>query len=435
MVKPNFVVIYADDLGYGDLGCYGSDVIQTPHLDQLAAQGARFTQWYSNCPVCSPSRAALLTGRYPVRTGITSILGGRRTTPGLPAREVTVAKHLQTLGYTTGIMGKWHLGVAPASRPNAHGFTEFFGFLAGAVDYYSHIYYYGLPGGIDPIHDLWHNEQEVWWNGQYLTELLTERAVQFIEHHAGQPFFLYLPYNAPHWPMHAPKSYLERFRELPAERRIMAAMIAAMDDGVGAVLDALARTGCAEDTLVFFSSDNGPSAEARNFLDGQEDPYYGGSAGIFQGYKYSLFEGGIREPAILRYPARVSAGQVCEQVGMMVDLYPTLIHLAGGTPPQDRLLDGYDILPMVTEGASIPPRQIFWEYAGQLAVRQGNWKLILNGRLDGERLAPDVVHLSDLDHDPAERMNLKDQYPQLVAQLKRDVEAWYQGCLLHTAQE
>lgn len=425
MSKPNFVVIYADDLGYGDLGCYGSDVMKTPHLDALAAQGVRFTQWYSSSPVCSPSRAGLLTGRYPTRSGITQIIRGKRTIPGLPASEVTLATLLKAAGYRTGLFGKWHLGSVLENRPNAHGFDEFFGFLAGALDYYSHIFYWGEKNGINPFHDLWHNQHEVWWNGRYLTELITEKAVEFIEASADRPFFLYLPYNAPHWPMHAPKEYIDRFPGLPPDRRIMAAMIAAMDDGVGEIVKALQRIGKYDDTVFFFSSDNGPSTEQRNWLDGTEDLYYGGSAGIFRGHKYSLFEGGVREPAILSYPAKIAGGQVCDEPGFMLDVLPTLAKLAEAELPASRPSDGYDILPMATAGATSPHKQIFWEYNGQLAVRQGQWKLVLNGKLDFDRSGPDPVHLADLATDPGERINLKDAYPALVAQLTHDVETWY----------
>ena len=422
MGAPNFVVIYADDLGYGDLGCYGSDAAKTPHLDALAARGVRFTNWYSNSPVCSPSRAALLTGRYPQRAGVGAILGGKRGGAGLPVDERTLAGRLKERGYATGLCGKWHLGTAPAHGPNAHGFDEFFGFLAGCVDYYSHIFYWGQAGGVNPVHDLWRDDEEIWANGRYLTELITERAVAFIERHAGTPFFLYVPYSAPHYPMHAPREYLDRFPGLPPDRRIMAAMIAALDDGVGAIVDALRRAGKLDDTVIFFSSDNGPSSESRNWLDGREDRYYGGSAGHFRGHKASLFEGGIREPAILSYPARIPAGQVRDEVGVMMDLVPTFLALAGAEPAEG--LDGRDLLPTVREGAPSPRRRVFWEYAGQLAAREGRWKLVLDGKLDFGRPAPDPVHLADLGQDPGERINLRDRHPDVVAELTSAARAW-----------
>ena len=416
--KPNFIIIYCDDLGYGDLGCYGSGDLKTPNLDALARGGVRFTNWYSCSPVCSPSRASLLTGCYPQKAGVPEILGGSRETTGLPPSKMTIAQALKSGGYRTSIFGKWHLGAAKEHRPNAHGFDEFYGFLCGCMDYYSHLSYYGVA---NPLHDLWHNDKEVWDNGHYFTELVTEKSVEYIERQTDDPFFLYVAYNAPHYPMHAPKKYLDRFPDLPPDRRIMAAMIAAVDDGVGEIVDALKRTGRYENTVIFFSSDNGPSDESRNWLDGTEDYYYGGSAGIFRGHKASLFDGGIREPAILSRPGVISPGQVCDKIGAMMDIFPTFMEIAGGEPPK---CDGSSILPMVMEGAPSPHERLFWEYHGQLAVRQGKWKLVLNGKLDFHRDQPDAVHLSDLEADPGERINLADRYPELVEELSRAVREW-----------
>ena len=423
--KPNFVAIYLDDLGYGDLSCYGSDAVETPHLDRLAASGVRFTNWYSNSPVCSPSRAGLLTGRHPLRANVPRILGGKRGTPGLAESERTLASLLKPQGYATAIYGKWHLGVAEENRPNAHGFDEFFGFLAGCVDYYSHIFYWEQGRGVNPVHDLWHNEREVWYNGRYMTELITEKATEFIHREQDRPFFLYVPYNAPHYPMHAPKAYLDRFPDLPPDRRIMAAMISAVDDGVGAIVQSLKARGLYDDTVIFFSSDNGPSRETRNWLDGNEDLYYGGSAGIFRGHKGSLYEGGIREPAILSCPARIPAGKVCDSVGSMVDVVPTFLDMAGVEPPTDRVMDGHNVLDMVCDGGPSPSDRLFWEYGpDQLAVREGDWKLVLNGREDGED-SVEPVHLADLSKDPGERVNLKDQHPEMTATLTEAVQAWH----------
>lgn len=423
--KPNLIVIYCDDLGYGDLSCFGSKEIRTPHLDALAKDGVRFTDWYSNCPVCSPSRASLLTGRYPARAGVTHILGGKRGTPGLPATEVTLAKALKPLGYRTAMFGKWHLGVSKESWPNAHGFDEFHGFLAGCVDYYSHIFYWGMGGKQgNPTHDLWHNETEVWDNGRYLTEVITEKSVEFIQRKSDAPFFLYVPYNAPHYPMHAPKKYLDRYPDLPPDKRIMAAMISAVDDGVGGIVQALKQSGQYENTAIFFSSDNGPSTESRNWLDGTEDLYYGGSAGVFRGHKGSLFDGGIRMPAILSWPGHMQGGQVCNKVGAMMDIFPTYLEIAGGKLPADRTIDGTSILPMVTKDAQSPHPDLFWAHEHQLAIRRGKWKLVLNGKLDFTRSQPDAVHLSDLESDPGERINLADKEPSITTELTTAVKAW-----------
>lgn len=429
MKRPNVIIFYCDDLGYGDLGCYGSDAMKTPHLDRLAGEGVRFTNWYSNSPVCSPSRASLLTGKYPARAGISHILGGKRGTKGLPLGQITLAAALKEQGYQTALFGKWHLGASAEYGPNAHGFDQFYGFRAGCIDYYSHIFYWEQGGGVNPVHDLWHNETEVWENGQYMTEVITRETAAYIDAASeDQPYFLYVAYNAPHYPMHAPKAYIDRFRDLPPDRRIMAAMIAAVDDGVGEIVEALKRKGVYEDTIIFFSSDNGPSTEARNWLDGTEDLYYGGSAGRFRGHKASLFDGGIREPAILSYPAGItgSKGQVNDEVCAMMDIFPTMLELTG-TGCEGYNLDGKSLCATLRGTAPSPHRQLFWEYGDQLAVREGKWKLVLNGKLDFSRTAADPVHLSDLEQDIGERVNLAEQFPDIARRLEEDVRRWYRS--------
>ncbi|WP_066195720.1 MULTISPECIES: sulfatase-like hydrolase/transferase [Gracilibacillus] len=427
MGKPNFIIIYADDLGYGDLSCYGSNDVKTPNLDRLSEQGVRFTNWYSNSSVCSPSRASLMTGRYPGRTGVSEILRGKRGTSGLPSDEITLASYFKNRGYKTGIFGKWHLGVAEDNAPNAHGFDEFFGFLAGCVDYYSHIFYWEQgdgPNGTNPVHDLWHNQDEVWRNGQYMTEIITQKAVQFVESHVEEPFLMYVPYNAPHYPMHAPQKYLDRFPDLPADKRIMAAMISAMDDGVGEIMNTLEENGLLDDTVIFFSSDNGPSTESRNYLDGTEDVYYGGSAGKFRGHKDSLFDGGIREPAILSYPKKIPSGQISDELGVMMDIFPTFIDIADEEIPEDRTIDGESVFDMAVNRSATPHEKIFWAESDQYAVRKGDWKLVLNGRLYNTKESPDPVHLSNIKDDPGERINLKESYPSIVEELINDIKEW-----------
>jgi arylsulfatase A-like enzyme len=423
--RPSFVIFYTDDQGYGDLSCMGATDFRTPHLDALAASGVRFTDWYSNSPVCSPSRASVLTGRYPVHAGVRSILAGHRQATGLVPEVPTIAAALKKLGYRTAMFGKWHLGVAEECRPHHHGFDEWFGFLAGCIDYYSHIFYWGMSGQQDPVHDLWENGREIWENGRYFTEMITERTVKWLERIAGDdtPFFLFVPYNAPHYPMHAPQEYLDRFPGLAWDRQIMAAMLSAMDDSVGEILGALAQHGRRDNTLVFFQSDNGPSRETRNWLDGTRDPYYGGSAGKLKGHKFSLYEGGIRMPAIMSWPARIPSGQVIREVGAAMDIFPTFLWAAGGSPSEYEL-DGKDVLPMVTDGAPSPHERLFWEQGNQTAVRQGRWKLVLNGQLVEGAPSEDAVHLSNLDEDMGERVNLADSEPAIAAELRAATEAW-----------
>ncbi len=428
MPRPNFVIFLTDDQGYGDLSCMGATDFRTPHLDALARSGARFTDWYSNSPVCSPSRASLLTGRYPGNAGVRSILAGHRTAAGLPPDVPTLAEALEPLGYRTAMVGKWHLGLAPGSRPHDHGFDDWFGFLAGCVDYYSHIFYWGMnrggPGN-DPTHDLWENGEEVYHNGEYLTDLIAKRAVDCIRNMASTqtPFLLFVPFNAPHYPMHAPPEYVDRFPDLAPDRRIMAAMLSAVDDAVGDVMAELERQGVRENTCVFFMADNGPSRETRNWMDGTKDPYYGGTAGKLKGHKFSLYEGGIRSPALISWPDQIPAGQILEEPLAAMDIFPTFLSAAGGDPTQYEL-DGTDILDVLTNGAPSPHEYIFWEMNKQTAVRHGRWKLVLNGQLVEGAPPEDDVHLADLTHDMAERHNLKNQHPELCTQLTQAAEQW-----------
>lgn len=285
-----------------------------------------------------------------------------------------------------------------------------------------------MAGGTNPLHDLWENGREVWCDGCYLTDLITERAVAYIRRMAasGRPFFLYLPYNAPHYPMHAPQRYLDRFPHLPWDRRIMAAMISAVDDGVGEVTAELERQGILDDTCIFFTSDNGPSRETRNWLDGTQDPYYGGSAGMFRGHKFSLFEGGIRMPALMSWPARLPGGRTLDEPVASMDLFPTLLRAAGGQPSSYQV-DGLDLMPLLVQGEPLPDRDLLWEMGRQTAIRRGPYKLVLNGQLvEGEPPA-EPVHLSDLNADPGERRNLKDELPELTAELRATAETWRAG--------
>lgn len=417
MSRPNVVIIYADDLGWGDLGCYGSDEIRTPHLDDLARRGVRLTQWYANSPVCSPSRAALLTGRHPAHAGIEAILGARRDVVGLAPQE-TLATLLGAAGYRTAIFGKWHLGVEHASAPRRHGFQQHRGFRAGCVDYYSHIMYWGV---VNPLHDLWEGDDEIWHNGEYLTELITDWAVDFVSR-TDEPFLCYVPYNAPHYPMHAPQAYMDRFDHLPWERQVMAAMIACLDDGVGRIVEALRAHGRLDDTIIVFSSDNGPSAEERNWLDGEEIAYAGGSTGGLRGHKGSVFEGGIRVPGIWSWPAGLPAGVVEDVPAQMVDVVPTILDALDMEAPAD--LDGESLVAVLRGETDPVERPLTWEYVGQLAVRCGDWKLVTDpiAKLGVPPASGDL--LFNLADDPAETTDLLDQQPDQAARLRAVRDAW-----------
>ena len=423
MDRPNVIIILTDDQGYGDLSCMGATDFKTPHIDRLASEGVRFTSMYAASPVCSPSRASLLTGRYPGNAGVRAILAGHRRASGLTPAVPTIAAALKDLGYVTGLSGKWHLGLKDECRPNANGFDEFSGFLAGCVDYYSHIFYWGMAdGNTNPTHDLWENGEEVYDNGAYMTERITEHGVDFIRRHAKEPFFLYVAYNAPHYPMHAPQKYLDRFPDLPWDRRIMAAMLSAVDDGVGELRAELERQGILDNTILYFQSDNGPSRESRNWLDGTPDPYYGGSTGGFAGHKFSLFEGGIRVPAILSWRGAVAPG-VMNGPHISTDIFPTVLEAVGGDPSAYSL-DGVSILPTLLGKEGPTHDCFFWEMEEQTAVRQGDWKLVLHGRLEETEDERAPVFLSDLSIDPGETKNLAGDFPELTAELTEKALSW-----------
>ncbi len=418
--RPNIIVILSDDHGFHDLGCQGARDLKTPHLDAIAESGIRFTNWYSNAPMCAPSRAALLTGKYPQNAGVP--INGVH----LPETSRTLATHLKQAGYSTGAVGKWHLGDHKSSSPLSHGFDRFFGFHSGCVDFYSHRYYWGEPRKVN-YHDLWRDRTEVFEDGRYLTEMITAEAKNFIESSRSRPFFLYAAYNAPHYPMHAPRKYMERFPALDPERRTYAAMLAAVDDGVGEIRALLTRLGIAENTIIFFGADNGATRELRAGLYGQ--PPTAGLNTPFRGYKFSLFDGGMHVPALLSWPAAIRQGRVSAQIGAHMDVVPTLLDAAGVPVPEK--LDGVSLLGAVRQPRLIERPPLYWSSGGQLAMRKGQWKLVKNGFLaDGteanrKRFSGDDSHfLSNLEADPGESTNLRQRHPELCQQIETAVETW-----------
>jgi arylsulfatase A-like enzyme len=420
--KPNFIVFLADDLGCHDIGAWGATDLKTPNIDALAASGVRFTNWYAAAPVCAPSRAALLTGRYPIRAGVPG--NGQPLKPS----EQTIASLVKPAGYSTGIFGKWHLGDTPDTVPNAHGFDRFTGFHSGCIDYYSHRYYWGEPRTFN-YHDLWRDRTEIFEDGQYSTELFAREAAQFVRDNRANPFFLYVPFNGVHYPMHAPKKYADRFPELEPERRMYAAMLAAVDDGVGLVMRTLRELHLAENTLVFFSADNGATREPRAGL--HQKPATAGNNWPFRGNKFSAFDGGMHVPMVMSWPGTIPKGQVPRQIGNHVDLLPTICTAAGVPAPTDRTMDGFDALPMAVSSARSNHDAIFWSSGGQLAVRRGSWKLVKNGKIfDGtpEGAKPlegdDTLFLSNVDDDPGESKNLRHRNPALVDELLTMAEKW-----------
>jgi arylsulfatase A-like enzyme len=437
--QPNIIVLLADDLGYGELGCQGNPEIPTPHIDSIAANGVRFTQAYVTAPNCSPSRAGLLTGRIPTRFGYEfNPIGARNEDPGtgIPIKERTLAELLHERGYATGLIGKWHLGGSADFHPQRHGFDEFFGFLHEghffAPPPWSHVTTMlrrkTLPGGgqgrwlgdklIYTTH-MGHNEppydtdNPILRNSQpvaeqdYLTDAFTREAVDFIHRRKDQPFFLYLAYNAVHSPLQGADKYMAKFAHIEdVHRRIFAAMLANLDDSVGEVLATVRREGLEDNTVIFFLSDNGgPTRE----LTSSNRPLRGG--------KGQMYEGGLRIPFLVQWKGVLRAGQVYPELTASVDIFATAAHLAGAAPGNS--IDGVDLIPYLTGTHSGKPHETFyWRQGAKTALRKGPWKLVNMNR----NLAKPAWELYDIAHDISETENLASQQP---GQLQALVTLWH----------
>ena len=399
-LAPNVVLIVGDDVGAGDLGAYGARDVATPHLDRLAREGVRFEQAYASAPLCAPTRAGLLTGRDQNRYGYTGTTGlyhvQMRRDIGLDPKEILLSDLLRAAGYATGIFGKWHLGVNPHFRPAARGFDEFFGILAGA-----HAYFDWSGGPYGPV---FRGDERV-SGDEYLTAAITREAVAFVDRNAARPFFLFVPYTAIHAPYEAPEALVERFGELAEPRRTAAAMLAALDDGVGRIAARVRSAGLEDRTLFIFVSDNGGLAPAS-------------SNGNLRGGKGALLEGGIRVPLIVRWPGHVpEEGRYAAPVTTL-DLLPTVLAAAGVAPPDDRALDGVDLLPYLTGRREGDPHEaLFCKSGPARAVRSGNDKLV---RLRG--VEADALY--DLASDPTESRDLAAERPERAAELARRHDAW-----------
>jgi arylsulfatase A-like enzyme len=398
--KPNIVLIVADDLGYGELGVQGCKDILTPHIDGIARRGVRFTSGYASCPVCSPTRAGLLTGRYQQRFGHEFNPPNEEASDpnfGLPLTETTLAERLKKLGYATGMVGKWHLGFRPDLQPTRRGFDEFFGFLGGAHNYFS------PDRGAIPILRGTIRIQE----HDYLTDAFAREAVHFINRHKGEPFFLYLPFNAVHAPLQATEHYLERFRSIEdPKRRTFAAMLAAQDDAVGRVLAAIRDAALENDTLIIFLSDNGGPTHQTS------------SSNLpLRGYKAQVLEGGIRVPFLMQWSGRLPMGIEYALPVITLDIHPTVVAAAGGTIPVESRLDGVDLLPFLTGAKSGAPHdRLCWRFGRQGAVRMGDWKLVL--------LAQREPQLYNLAQDIGESHNLARHRPEKLKLLEAAYQAW-----------
>jgi len=416
---PNIVFVLVDDMGYGDLGCMGAKDIQTPNIDKLAQQGVKFTDFYANAPVCSPTRCGFITGRWQQRVGFEWALGytaeRRRLIDGqwqsvdamhqgigLPADQPGIAKMLKAAGYATGVFGKWHLGYDDGFNPLHHGFDEYFGELLGHADYYRHIYYDGTYALRDGL--------EISKAEGYLTDLLNERSAAFVDKHADEPFFLYVPHlavHAPFQPPNRPDPKVTPENMFDGSREIYKAMLERVDHGVGMIMDRLDAHGLSENTLFVLSSDNGGERWSSNLP-------------LFH-HKATLWEGGIRVPCVMRWPAKLPAGKVTSQPAITMDLTATFVAAAGAKPPENYRFDGVNLLPVLQDDQAIMDDRMFcWRIdrtnRKMRAIRVGKWKYLDDGGT--------MDLLFDLENDIGERENLGYRFPDVVDDLKARLVAW-----------
>ena len=430
--RPNVILIYSDDQGALDLGCYGTPDIHTPNLDALAARGTRFTQMYAPAPVCSTSRAGLMTGKFPNRAGVPNNVSSSPGVPGMPANEITIAEMFKASGYATGHFGKWHLGYSTETMPNNQGFDVSYGHMGGCIDNYSHFFYWAGPNR----HDLWKNGVEIFEPGEYFPKRTTDECIGFIEANREKPFFIYLAYNVPHYPLQPTARWQKHYQsvtplDVPFVRQPQAnsnmpqvdpltirstycAFVSSMDEQIGRVLESLSKTGLQDNTIVIFQADQGHSFEERT-------AFGGGYAGVYRGGKFSLFEGGIRVPSIISWSAGLPKGKVCDQMTFACDWYPTLANLCGVNIPNAPDLDGKNIAPCLTENAPSPHQSLYWLSGNQWAVRKGDWKLYANAT-DPSSSKPmseqdKKLMLVNLANDISEQTNLVEQRKEIVDEL------------------
>lgn len=396
--RPNVVIFFADDLGWGELGCQGNPQIPTPHIDAIARAGVRFTNGYVAATYCSPSRAGLLTGRYPTRFGHEFNSVANRT--GLRLDQVTIADRLRALGYATACVGKWHLGGGIEYRPTRRGFDEFYGTLANTPFFHpTNFVDSRISEDVRPVAD----------PAFYTTDAYAERAVDWIERSKNRPWFLYLPFNAQHAPLQAPKKYLDRFPGITDEkRRIFAAMLSSMDDAVGRVMGKVRALGQEENTIVFFIADNGGPTQSTTSGNGP-----------LRGFKMTTFEGGPRVPFVAQWKGRWPAGKVYDFPVINLDVLPTVVTAAGGKAESARSVDGVDLMPFVTGANPARPHQtLYWRYGPQWAVRYGDLKLVVSKGGSGK------PELYDLSKDMGETKDLASAQPAKVRELQALWDKW-----------
>lgn len=403
--RPNVIIIFTDDQGTVDMNCYGAKDLVTPNMDGLANRGVRFTQFYSAAPVCSPSRVGLMTGRTPQHGGLNGNVP--LDSVGMPSQQITIAEKMKTAGYATAHIGKWHLGHHKETVPNAQGFDHSFGHLVGCIDNYSHFFYWSGPNK----HDLWRNGKEVFHNGEFFPDLMVKEAGEFIDKNKDQPFFIYFALNTPHYPYQGSPKWLEYYRDLPYPRNLYAAFLSTTDDRIGALLSEIENAGLTNDTIIIFQSDHGASEEVRAHKGG-------GSAGPHRGAKFSLYEGGIRVPAIISWPGNLPQNEVRNQIATGCDWFPTIMELCK-IPAAEHEIDGKSLLPVINSKSARSAHKIFhWKSGKSVAVREGKWKLVMSGK---------KAELFDLPNDLGESRNLVKEHPEMVEKLRGKSAVYWQS--------
>jgi arylsulfatase A-like enzyme len=427
--KPNVIIIYTDDQATLDVNVLGAKDLVSPHMDQLLLSGTTFTQFYAS-PVCSPSRASLLTGKNPQRAGVPGNAGqdlSRKS--GLPPSEYTMAEMFKDNGYSTYLIGKWHLGYQPEMRPNQQGFDYSFGHLVGCIDNYSHFYYWGgdnnYVGGPNR-HDLYRNNEEIFLDGQYFPDLMVQEAKQVIEKKSEKPFFIFFSMNTPHYPYQGYAKWIQYYREkgVASPRDLYAAFLTTQDEKIGELIALLEENDLREDTIIIFQSDNGHSTETRAY-------HGGGYTGPYRGAKQCLFEGGIRVPASISWPGKIPANQFRDQMSVNVDWMPTLIELCDFNTDTSKM-DGQSLMPIINnkKAPSNHEQGYCWEFIRRgvptWVARKGKWKLYANPYDTSRRdyTYSEKFVLFDLENDPGESINLYDKEPQVVAELKTLYKTW-----------
>lgn len=415
VTKPNVVVIYTDDQGTIDLNSYGATDLVTPNMDKIVNSGVKFTQFYG-APVCSPSRAGLLTGKTPQRAGVPGNVSSLSLEAGMPNEQYTMAEMFKDAGYKTAHIGKWHLGHAEDKQPNAQGFDHSFGHFVGCIDNFSHFFYWQGPNR----HDLYRNGEEVFYDGQFFPDLMVKEASAFIEKNKNNPFFIFFALNTPHYPYQGTPEWLGYYKNkgVAYPRNLYAAFLSTQDDKIGELLQKLENLGLRENTIIVFQSDNGYSTEERAHFGG-------GSSGKFRGTKFSLFEGGIRVPAAISWPEKIKDDEERDQVAVNADWMPTLAELCN-IDLDTRDLDGKSLVPVLKDkGHKTLHKQFCWQNGKHWAARNGNWKLLGNPAIRGEEFLPkDSLFLINLNNDPGEMNNLAEKYPEKVEELKLQYKTW-----------